>query len=271
MKFTVLMSVYKKEKPSFLQQCLDSLDQQSLQADEYLIICDGDLTPELDQIIENFQDKHPAQCRIHRFKQNRGLGQALADGVQLASHEWIGRMDTDDIARPDRFEKQISYIKKHPELSLVGSEILEFSEDIRHPFAKRSVPEDHEEILTYARRRNPFNHMTVFYRKQAVLQAGNYRDLSYYEDYYLWVRMLAQGVKCYNIQEPLVYARANEDLYKRRGGWAYFLNGFKAYNKIYKQGLAGPSDWMIRNVGQAIINLAPNTLRAKLYKRFLRK
>lgn len=271
MKFSVLMSVYKKEKADYLQVCLESLMDQTLQADEYVIIEDGPLTDELQQVLADFQKKNPESCRLYPFKKNRGLGQALADGVRLANHDWIARMDTDDIARKDRFEKQVQCLKDHPDLGLIGSEILEFEKQPEDAQVKRTVPEHHDDILEYAKRRNPFNHMTVFYNRQEVLEAGNYQDLTSYEDYYLWCRMLAHGVKTYNIQEPLVYARADEEMYKRRGGWDYFKHSVRAYNTIYKLGLAGPKDWLIRNGAQAAFNLAPNQLRSKLYQRFLRK
>ncbi|WP_233554873.1 glycosyltransferase [Atopobacter sp. AH10] len=270
-QFTVLMSVYEKEKPEYLRACLESMKNQSLLADEWLIICDGPLTRELDQELACFYDQFPDRTRIQRFKENRGLGEALADGVKLAKYEYIARMDTDDIARPDRFEKQLNYLSEHKEVDILGSNITEFDQDPKEIKAIRSVPETHEEIYEYAKRRNPFNHMTVVYKKSVVLKAGNYQALKGYEDYYLWVRMLKKGAIAANLKENLVNARANAEMYKRRGGLSYFLASQKAYQTIYKVGLASPKDKWIRELAQLLVNLSPGWLRAKLYDTLLRK
>lgn len=269
--FSVLMSVYKKEKPNYLKACLDSLEAQTQKATEYVIIEDGRLTPELDAVIADFQAKTKQEVSLYRFENNRGLGSALADGVRLAKHELIARMDTDDIAHPDRFEKQLAFFQLHPEATLVGSYIDEFSTDIEQPDAKKTVPLTPTEITAYAGKRNPFNHMTVMYKKQAVLAAGNYQPLPGYEDYYLWVRMLKNGGVAYNIPESLVSARADEAMYQRRGGWEYFKDGVHAYNRIYRVGLAKPTDRIVRLGGQFVVNLIPNNLRSALYRRTLRQ
>ncbi|AEA00895.1 MULTISPECIES: glycosyltransferase [Aerococcus] len=271
MNFTVLMSLYHKENPTYLRQCLDSLVKQSLPAEEILIIKDGPLTEELDAILDDFQEQYPKQTTIQAYPKNRGLGLALQDGVQLARNEWIARMDTDDICRTDRFEKQINYLKEHPEVELLGSDVFEFDQSPKEPTARKVVPHSYQDILGYAKRRNPFNHMTVIYKKSAILKAGNYQPLKGYEDYYLWVRMLKNGVKAANLDDTLVYARADQNMFKRRGGWDYFVDGSKAYQKIYQVGLASPLDWLIRMGGQAVFNLVPNSLRQNLYKKILRK
>lgn len=270
-KFTVLMSVYINEKADYLRTCLESLEKQTLQANEILILCDGPVTEELDVVLEEYLNTYPNLIKIVRFEENRGLGITLADGVKLAKYPLIARMDTDDIARPDRFEKQIACFNQEKNLGVLGSDIQEFDTDPNKPYAERIVPHSHEEIYRFSKRRNPFNHMTVVYKKEEVLKAGNYQDLKGFEDYYLWVRMLKQGSIAKNIAEPLVLARADKEMYKRRGGWAYFINGLDAYNKIYEVGIAEPKDKAIRIIGQALINLAPNTLRAKLYEYLLRK
>lgn len=270
-QFSVLMSVYKKEKPEYLIKCIESIKEQTIQADEIIFVCDGPLTLELDQIIDNFKNKNVEQVTVKRFKENRGLGYSLADGVELAKYDWIARMDTDDIAREDRFAKQTAYINTHPEVSIIGSNIVEFSQTPDEPHAERNLPATHAIIYEFAKRRNPFNHMTVMFNKKAVLGVGNYQPMPGYEDFYLWVRMLKNGAIAGNIQENLVYARADEAMYERRGGWQYFKDGIKAYNTIYKVGLATPIDYIVRLFGQAVINLVPNKVRSVLYQKILRR
>lgn len=270
-QFSVLMSIYYKEKPAYLAECLTSIENQTIPADEIILVCDGPLTPELDEIIADFAKRHQGVVTVKRFPENRGLGYTLADGVELAKYDWIARMDTDDIAREHRFAQQIAYILAHPEVDIVGSNILEFSETPAKPHAERNLPSAHGDIVEFAKRRNPFNHMTVMYRKEAVLAAGNYQPMPGYEDYYLWVRMLKNGARAGNINEHLVYARADQDMYARRGGWQYFKDGIQAYNTIYRVGLASPVDYIFRLIGQAAINLVPNKMRTYLYQKILRK
>lgn len=270
-KVSVLMSVYKKEQPEYLAGCLDSMLQQTYMPSEIVLVKDGPLTPELEEVIDRYTQKDPGLYQIVPLEQNVGLGKALAIGVEAASHDWIARMDTDDIATTDRLEKQMGFIQAHPETDIIGSDILEFEGSLDNILAKREVPHTHAEILQFAKRRNPFNHMTVLYRKEAVLAAGNYQPLNGYEDYYLWVRMLKQGAQAQNLPEILVYARGGEGMYERRGGWKYFKDGLHAQRKIYAVGLAGPKDFAIRMAGQAVVNLVPNKARGFLYKRILRK
>lgn len=268
---SVLMSVYKKEQPEYLAACLDSMLQQTYQPAEMVLVKDGPLTPELDAVIDRYVDGHPGLFHLVPLEQNVGLGKALAIGVEACRSEWIARMDTDDIATRDRLEKQMNFLAQHPETDIIGSDILEFEGSLDNILAKREVPHTNAEIRQFAKRRNPFNHMTVLYRKAAVLQAGNYQPLNGYEDYYLWVRLLKQGSQAYNLPEVLVYARGGEDMYERRGGWKYFKDGLTAQRKIYAVGLAGPKDFVIRMAGQAVVNLVPNKARGFLYKRVLRK
>ena len=270
-KVSVLMSVYFKEKPEYVDACLESMHQQTYLPDEIVLIKDGPLTEELDQVISNYETKYPHIYKVIPLEKNVGLGVALALGVEACTHPLIARMDTDDIALPERLEKQRNYFIEQPETAIVGSDIIEFEGSIDNQIAKRIVPHQHEEIYQFAKRRNPFNHMTVMYRKDAVLAAGNYQPLNGYEDYYLWVRMLADNAKAYNFNEILVYARGGTDMYERRGGWKYFKDGLAAQKKIYKVGLSSPVDFVIRIGAQTIVNLVPNQVRSNIYSKVLRK
>lgn len=270
-KISVLMSVYHKENPDFLTACLDSMLNQTYQPDEIVLVKDGPLTEALERIIKRFNEKNEDLFKIIPLEENVGLGKALAIGVEASSFNLIARMDTDDLAVSNRLESQRNYLIEHPEASITGSDIVEFEGEIDNIIANRVVPHTHDEIYKCAKRRNPFNHMTVMYRKNAVLQAGNYQPLNGYEDYYLWVRMLKNGIKAHNSSEILVYARGGADMYERRGGWKYFKDGLTAQNKIYAVGLASPVDFAIRITGQTIVNLVPNKIRGFIYKHLLRK
>ena len=220
MKFSVLMSVYYKESPKFLYEALESVLTQTVMPSEIVCIKDGLLTEELELILNEFSTKYNDIFKFIGFDENKGLGYALRIGVEECSYEIIARMDTDDIARKDRFEKQLNIISEQ-NIDIVGSNILEFDGNINNIISKREVPSTFESIKEYAKKRNPFNHMTVMYKKTAVLKAGNYKEFLWFEDYNLWVRMIVSGAKMYNIDEALVYARTGTAMFERRGGLTY--------------------------------------------------
>lgn len=268
--FSVLISVYKKEKAEYLKQALQSVINQTLKPTEIVIVKDGPLTKELDDCIEDFQRQHPKLFKILTFKKNRGLGLALRDGVKACKYEYIARMDSDDISKLDRFEKQFNYLQEHPEIALLGTWITEFSKDENNPDTVTKLPCRHQAIMKFAKSRNPFRHMTVIYKKQAVINSGNYRDFLWFEDYDLWIRMLQKGYITANIPEYLVNVRADKEMFARRGGWQYLKQDLK-FQKYLKD--LSFINWLkyIKNILiRAIIRLMPNQLRSQIYSKFLR-
>ena len=233
-KFSVLMSVYFKESPSYLEAALSSVFTQTVMPDEVVLVEDGPLTSELDETINKFEQEYPTILKLVKFETNRGLGQALHDGLLECSNEIVFRMDTDDIAHKNRFEKQLK-IFKEKNVDAVGSNITEFDESMTNITSHRIVPEQDEDIKKMAKFRNPINHMTIAFKKQAVIDSGNYLDMMYFEDYYLWVRMMSKGYTFYNIQEELIDVRGGNDMIKRRGGKKYIkpiINFEKAILKL---------------------------------------
>ena len=268
--FSVLISVYKKEKAEYLKRALQSVINQTLKPTEIVIVKDGPLTKELDDCIEDFQKQNSKLFKILSFKENRGLGLALRDGVKACKYEYIARMDRDDISKPDRFEKQFNYLQKHPETALLGTWITEFSKDENNPDTVTKLPCTHQEIIKFAKRRNPFRHVTVVFKKSAVIQSGNYRDFLWFEDYDLFVRILQKGYIAANISECLVNVRADKDMFARRGGWQYLKQDYKFQKQILKTKYIGKTDFLINIIIRSIVRIIPNKLRSYLYKIFLR-
>ncbi|WP_040976215.1 glycosyltransferase family 2 protein [Necropsobacter massiliensis] len=267
MKFSVLMSLYIKENPQYLSECLESLKTQTLPADEIVLVFDGALTPALESAVQHYQELLP--LKIVRLAQNRGLGKALNEGLQHCVNEWVLRMDTDDICQPQRFEKQAAFIRQHPDSVIVGGQIAEFGTDMQDIVSYRRVPTDAADIVAFTRRRCPFNHMTVAYKKSAVLAAGGYQDLQ--EDYYLWINLVAKyPQQVANLADILVYARVGNGMVGRRRGLAQAKcewNLFKLKRRLNMQGIvAGLSVFALR----VIPRLLPLWLLQVVY-RFLRK
>lgn len=270
MKFSVLMSVYKKENTQYLQESLESILCQTRLPDEIVIVEDGPLTSALYEMLAVYAERYPMIRRVS-FPVNRGLGLALRDGVIACSYEWIARMDTDDISKPDRFEKQVNFLKSHPDIALLGTAIEEFSIDENHPDSITILPQTCDEILKFAKKRNPFRHMTMMYKKSAVLDSGNYRHMMWFEDYDLWVRMLIHGFRSANLPEVLVSVRADSAMFARRGGWKYLKQDIKFQILLYKEHFIGPLVLLENIAMRGIVRLIPNALRIKFYRSFLRK
>jgi len=200
------------------------------------------------------------------LRENVGLGDALRVGLEKCQYELVARMDTDDISHPSRFEKQIDYLLEHPEIDILGSDVLEFDQDPLKPIARKSVPSKHDQLLKYARSRNPFNHPSVIYKRSKVLKVGNYQKFIGFEDYYLWVRMLLSGCQGANYPEPLVLMRSGLDMLGRRGGWSYLVDDFLFQYKLYQLKFVGRGQWMKNLCIRIPVRLLPVYFRRWIYK-----
>ncbi|MCU1807084.1 glycosyltransferase [Cytobacillus firmus] len=269
MNFSVLMPVYYGDKAEFIKEALESIVNQSLLPSEIVIIVDGAIGAETQEVLSDYQ-KNSSTIKIHYLEENIGLGDVLNFGLEKCKHEYIARMDADDICRKDRFEKQVKYLIDHPEIDLVGSYIHEFSTDPQLERIVREVPVQHDQIVKYSMRRNPFNHMTVMFKKSAVLDSGNYQKFIGFEDYFLWVRMIMRGKKFHNIPEALVFARTGQDMYKRRGGLQYFRNEVKLQWYFYKTDYITLFQYLSNVFVRSLVRIVPNSVRSKIYLNFLR-
>lgn len=268
MNFTVLLSLYYKEQPSFLVQCFDSLFYQTLQPNEIILVKDGPLTPELDNIVAEYEKRYPI-IKVVPLEKNSGLGNALNEGLKHCSYDLIARMDTDDIAYPTRFEKQVKFMTNNPDIDACSSWIDEFVDSTDNIISTKKLPEINEEIKKYAKHRSPLNHPAVIYRKKAVMEVNGYSGFP--EDYYLWVKMIMNGSKMYNIQESLLYFRYSPDMIKRRGGWKYAKDDIKSQKQFYKMGFIGIATLIYNIIIRVAVRLIPNVFRNFIYIKFLRK
>lgn len=270
MNFSLLMSVYKYDDASFLEQALKSIEANSLIPTDFVLVCDGELTDELNNIVDNYANRLP--FNVIRLPHNVGLGRALQTGIDYCKCEWVARFDADDICVLDRFEKQIAFIKQNPDVDVVGGQIVEFVNDPNEINThKKVVPTSYHHIYHYAKSRNPINHMTVMIKKSAVLDVGNYRHAPLYEDYDLWVRMLTKGYKLANTDEVLVYVRGGGNMYQRRGGVSYAQQEIKMQIGFYKMGLISVLQLIVNVMIRVPIRLIPSKLRGVIYNSFLRQ
>ena len=269
--YSVLMSVYFKEKPDFLKQSMCSIWKQSAQTNDFVLVCDGPLGEELNAVIQDMQKLFGDVLHVVRLAENGGLGHALNEGMKYCKNDLIARMDSDDIAYPDRCERQLKIFEKFPSVSISSGIVQEFTQSTAYIDTKRIPPETQEEILLFAKKRNPFNHPCVMYRKSAVQAAGGYQDFYLLEDYYLWIRMLMNGVIGYNLQEPILWMRAGRDMYKRRAGWRYAQSQRKLFAFMYHNNFITFSMYVMSSAVRGISSMLPNCIRQTLFLKLLRK
>lgn len=270
-KYSVLMSLYVKEKPEYLPLAIDSMLNQTIKPDEIIIVEDGPLNEELYSIVHDYKDKFPELFTIVVNEKNIGLGLALNEGLKVARNELVARMDTDDISKPNRCEKQLMIFEDNPDLSIVGSWVDEFYSNPEEVISTRAVPESSEEIYNFAKKRSAFNHPVVMYRKSRVLDNNGYSDLRRNQDVDMFGRMLFNGCKAYNIQESLLWFRSNLDLAKRRKSWDNTKSYISTIKKFWKMGYSSFGNYVTVAIAQTIMFLMPAKLQNWFYKKFLRK
>ena len=265
-KYSVLMSLYKKENPEYLKSAIDSMLNQSVKPDEIVMVEDGPLTPELYAVL----DSYPILHRV-RNETNLGLGLALNVGLKECRNELVDRLDTDDCSKPNRCEKQLARFLEKPYLSIVGSHIDEFVDDISNVISQRIVPTTSEDIYNFAKKRSAFNHPTVMYSKTAELENNGYSDLKRNQDVDLFGRMQFEGYKAENIDEALLWFRSSDELAKRRKSWQNTWSYIATIRKFWKMGYSSFADYAMVGIAQTGMYLMPVKVQNFVYKKFLRK
>ena len=216
MKFSVLMSIYHKEKPEYFKKSLESIwDNQSVKPNEIIIVKDGKLTKELDSIIDTMKSALGDILKVVPLKNNVGLAKALNIGIKHCSCDYIARMDTDDISMPERFEKQIETFINNDKLDICGSYAILIDENgIKGDI--RKMPVTHEKIYEnlFA---CPFIHPSVMFKKSSIESIGGYnKNLTRRQDYDLWFKCAKNNMQFLNIDEALILYRFTSDTHKRQ-------------------------------------------------------
>lgn len=272
-QFSVLMSVYRNDKPEFVRAAIESVtSQQTLKPTEVVLVVDGPVPDALACVVKKYEEAPHSIFKVIWLPENQGLGNALRIGMEQASFEIIARMDSDDVSMPDRFEKQITYMNEHKDCSLIGGQIAEFIGTENNIVGKRIVPCENNDILERLKSRCPFNHMSVMMLRSHVIAAGNYIDWHFNEDYYLWIRMAEAGCKFANLPDTLVNVRVGKDMYARRGGGKYFISEKGLQDYMLDRKMISVPRYCYNVLGRFIIQVAmPNRFRAFLFQKLFRK
>ncbi len=264
--YSVLMSVYAGEDPAHLQAAIDSMYRQTIPTDDFVLVCDGPLTDHLEAITTSTHLRFPDSFHVVRLPEHRGLAPALNAGLRQCRHELIARMDSDDISFPDRCARQLARFRAEPELAILSGTVAEFERTPAHITGHRTLPRTHPDICQFSRKRSPFNHPAVMYRKSAVLAAGGYDEgYPYFEDYDLWIRMLQTGFRGENLREPILFMRAGSGMYRRRSGPAYARRMLRFHRALRGKGWSSRIDYLSAALPHALICLLPVSLVRHVY------
>lgn len=268
--FSVLMAVYAKDNPAWIAQALDSVLHNTVPPAEIVVVQDGPVPPGISRVLAEYRAKYP-RIKPVVLEQNRGLGIALQKGLEACSCELVARMDADDISLPERFEKQLACFAQTPDLAVLGGIIEEVDAETLHLIAIRRVPQTDEQCRKFLKTRSPFNHVSVMFKKNLILQVGNYQPFHLMEDYYLWARCAAQHFKMGNMSSILVRVRVNAAMYGRRGGWEYFKSNVALSAALRRWGLISWPVYLFNLAVRFTVQVAmPNFLRILFYKKILR-
>lgn len=267
--YSVLMSVYLKDDATYLKESIESILHQTILTNDFVIVKDGPVTDEIEAILDNYKRKYNF-INIISLPNNLGLGEALNKGLKYCKNDLVARMDADDYSFEDRIEKQLAYIKKE-NIDLLGTQAIEFINDINNPVQYNNFPLKHNEIIKYAHKRNPYAHPSVLFKKETVIKVGGYNNVYLCEDYDLWIRMMISGAKCANLDDYLFAIRINDKFYQRRGGIKYVKSINNLMLKNMKNGFFTKKDYIKNMIVRTIVYLMPNELRELFYKIFLRR
>lgn len=270
MEYSVLMTVYKKDNPEYLKKSISSMLNQTKLTNDFVIVKDGPITPELQNVIDAFATQYPEIIKQVQLKENIGLGLALNEGLKICKNDIVARMDADDISLSTRCELQLKEFENDRNLDIVGCYVNEFIGDEDNIICTRTVPLTHDEIYKFAKQRDPFNHPTVMYRKSKVLACGGYSDLRKNQDTDLWIRMLMSGCKGKNIAQPLLLFRFDEETFKRRKSWINTKLLLKIRYKAYRTGFCSFTDFFKVAGMQLLIYIMPVSFQKWIYRKFLR-
>ena len=269
-EYSVLMAVYGKDNPDYLVTAIESMLNQTVPPDEYIIVVDGPVTEELKVVISKYEESKELFTVIW-LKENGGLGNALNIGLRASRNELVARMDADDISLPTRCEKELALFEKNEQLVLCGTHIDEFYDTPENVQTMRKVPTDYESIRKYIRRRQPFNHPTVMFKKSEVIRCGGYGHLKRKQDFDLFSRMINKGCYALNIDESLLKFRADQENYKRRKSRDYVKSSIYVGFLNFKRGYCSIIDLAYIICGQMALYIMPLKLMTYVSDKMLRE
>lgn len=264
------MAVYHKDNLEWFCDSIESILNQTTESNDIVIVRDGAVPSYIENKLKYYEENN-INIRVIRLKKNKGLGNALNEGIKYCKNELVARMDADDISVKNRFEIQLEMFNNHTDLSILGGQIAEFDGATDNIISYREVPLTHSDIMKFAKLRSPFNHPTVMYKKSDVLAAGGYGCLLRTEDYELWLNMLSKGVKTANLQNVLLYYRLTPDNSKRKSTWLQYKEAVKLCNNSRKLGTLNAFEFIYTTILRTAFFITPLPIKRLVYIHLLRR
>ena len=266
-KFSVLLSLYIKENCSGFKEAIDSILNNTVQPTEIVLVKDGPLTNQLDELIDKYVKLYPGLFKIIALEKNQGLAKALNVGLKYCSYNIIARMDADDISLPLRFEKQLDYLKKNKDIECLGSWAIEINEDGSEYYRKK-MPESHEACLNLFKKRDCLIHPSVMFRRSYFDKAGLYPEDTYFgEDTIMWAQGFASGCVFGNVPEYLLKFRLDSEFFDRRRGIKHAKSILSLRKRVNKMLGFGPKEYVYSYL-YALAKLMPTDILNIIYKVF---
>lgn len=265
-EYSVLIGVYYKEKPQSFIECIESILNQTIKTNDFVIVCDGPLTKELDDVLELYTSKHDF-FNIIRLPENKGLGIALNIAIKECKNEIIMRMDSDDVSIPNRAEIQLEMIKH---CDACSGAVSEFKKEFNDLNSVRALPLEHKKLVKFTKMRSPLNHPAVMFKKSSVIASGSYVDMPFKEDYCLWVMMIKNGAILANTNEILVHMRIDDTFVDKRFCKAGKKSQYKIKKIMYDAKLMNVFEYCVLVTAQFIVNICPKFVKEFIYKKILR-
>lgn len=264
-EFSVLLPVYAGDAAHRVRRAIASVTvDQSVPPAQLVIVRDGPVGEDIEAVLSEAERNPDHRADVLRLPAGVGLAEALDAGLELCRYDVVARMDADDVALPERFERQLALLVEG--YDIVGSAIAEIGDDETRRLASRPVPVTHREIMAQLGFRTPFNHPSVMYRASAVRAAGGYRGVPDMEDYWLWARMLHGGSLGANVPDVLVLYRVSDGAYARRGGRRMLLAELRLQRRLLGAHYLGPLAFGRNVLVRGAYRLVPTRVRRRGYR-----
>tara|TARA_B100000579_G_scaffold388730_1_gene362062 strand:+ start:691 stop:1524 length:834 start_codon:yes stop_codon:yes gene_type:complete len=265
--FTTIIGVYINDRLDWFQKAIDSILNQSIPPKQIVLVKDGPISIEINDYIKNVLLVYEhIEFTIHSLNSSVGRGNWLNTALKLSNYELVSHMDSDDISRLNRFEKQLEYLNNNPDIDVLGGIIEEFNINPGDTNKIRKVYSKHDDIFKSSKNFCPMNNVTVMYKKDPVLRVGGFSGgEGVQEDYILWVKMLSNGYKFSNIKDVIVDVRVGNNFQSRRKGFRYINYEIKMQKIFYDYKHISMFKMIINITLRSIIRLMPARIIKLVY------
>jgi glycosyltransferase involved in cell wall biosynthesis len=266
--YSILMSVYYNDTVTAVCDVLSDMFGQTMPFDQFVIVVDGPIKDDLANKLSSIKDE---RINILWLQENVGLGDALNKGMDVVRNRLVMRMDADDRCSLVRAETLYQEWDNSDKIGAVGSYIGEFNDDHRCCHRKIVYPDKVKAEDNYFYLRDPIGHASVMFDKAVVEAAGGYMSCPYFEDTYLWLRMIKAGYGFRTVKQTLYFAKIGDGFHERRAGLSYLKLEIKNLTLFRRQGLISLGSYCFNVIVRPPIRLLPYGVFIAFYDKFLRK